>query len=66
MPQIELKKKTSVISKVPFDVKTDADEDIIEKTVNMIMQSFEIMITNLEIIDIPRRNAPRSTSVDSI
>ena len=50
----ELKKKIIVISKVPFDAETDADKDIIEKTVNMIMQSFEVMITCLKIIDIPR------------
>ena len=50
----ELKKKISVISEIPFDVETDADEEIITKTVSRIMQSFEVMITNLKITDIPR------------
>ena len=51
----ELKKKISVISEIPFDVETDANEEIITKTVNRIMQSFEEMITNLKkIADISR------------
>ena len=51
----ELKKKINVISEVPFDVETDANEEIITKTVSRIMQSFEVMITNLKkITDISR------------
>ena len=50
----ELKKEIIVISEIPFDVETDADEEIITKTVTRIMQSFKVMITNLKITDFPR------------
>ena len=51
---IELRKKVNAITETPFDAEKDADETVIEKTVNSIMLSLQILIKYLKLSNNPR------------
>ena len=44
-----LKNDIIFISSISFDTKTDKDNEIIEKTVNQIVESLKVVITNLDL-----------------
>ena len=51
---IELRKKVNAITETPFDAEKDADETVIEKTVNSIMLSLQTLIKYLKLSNNPR------------
>ena len=51
---IELRKKVNAITETPFDAEKDADETVIEKTVNSIISSLQTLIKYLELNNNPR------------
>ena len=51
---IELRKKANAITEAPFAAEKDADETVIEKTVNSIMSSLQTLIKYLKLSNNPR------------
>ena len=49
-----LKNDIISISSISFDIKTDKDNEIIEKTVNQVVESLKVVIDNLDLANNPR------------
>ena len=54
---LELRKKISTISESPFDAERDADETVIEKTLNAIVSSLQTLIKFLNLSNNSRINS---------
>ena len=49
-----LKNDIISISSIPFDIEKDTDNEIIEKTVNQVVESLKVVIDNLDLANNPR------------